>query len=297
MGGPKVQPSLFRYPLATQRFVFFSSIVSLGAIGVVLWTSPSSSVFAVGVLLCLVAGALYVNLDIHLSEVRVDDEGVAQRSVLGTRVLRWTEVEEFLSFSRLLVLRGPRGGTQIRLFRGDFGFSLEPFSHMRDLILAKVQPLLWEKWASKEARRQCSYPYPPISPLQAVGYLVAVSLTTMFFVIAPLQGDVFGLEQAVFLAASLLALGVFLFRDCRKTRRRIVLREDGFQESNGGTTLLRWEEITDVLVKEPVFGSGSFVVSGKQGKVTIPMRMRGCGELFFLLSTLGKPRITYGHEL
>lgn len=106
----------------------------------------------------------------------------------------------------------------------------------------------------------------------------------------------FGLEQALYLAASLLAVGPFLLRDLRKTRRRITLREDGLRVSNGGTAFLPWEELVEITVREDSFSSGSLVVRGKQSRrVAIPLKIRGCGELLFLLSIRSETRITYGH--
>lgn len=288
----------FRYPPGIRRFFFVSSTLSLATIGLVLRASSANSPGDTAIFVCLLAVALYGNLDIHLTEVRLDEAGVTQRSLRGTRTLRWTEIEEFVSFSRLLLLRGTHGKPQIRLFHGDFGFSLEPFDELRELILTRVQPLVWAKWEAKTARTDRAYQYPPISVLQSVAYLIAVILAVFFFVIAPLTREVFGFEQAVYLILSVLLVGLFFLRDLRKTHRRIAVSETGLCESNGGITLVHWQEVSQIHVREPVLGCGSLVVRGGQGKtLTIPIRMRGSGELFFLLSTRGKPRITYGHDV
>jgi hypothetical protein len=295
-GSPGVRT--FRYPPGMRRFFLLSSTLSLTTIGLVLRASSSNSLGDAAVFVCLVAVALYGNLDIHLTEVRLDETGVAQRSLRGMRTFRWTEIEEFVSFSRLLLLRGPNNKLQIRLFHGDFGFSLEPFDELRELILARVQPLMWAKWNSKTARADHSYQYPPISVLQGVGYLIAASFIVVFFVIAPLNGGVFGFEQAVYLILGLLAVGVFFLRDLRKTHRRLVVSASALREFNGGNTLIHWHEVSEIHVREPILGCGSLVVRGGQRTtLTIPVRMRGIGELFFLLSTRGKPRITYGHDI
>jgi len=298
MTGESAGVRVFRYPPGTRRFFLVSSVLSLATIGVVLRASSSSSLGDVATFLCLVVVALLGNIDIYLTEVRLNEVGVAQRSLRGTRTLRWTDIDEFVSFSRLLLLRGPHGKPQIRLFHGDFGFSLEPFDELRQSILVRVQPLVWAKWNAKAARTDHAYHYPPISVLQGVGYLIAISFTVFFFLIAPLTREVFGFEQAVYLIVSALAVGVFFLRDLRKTRRRVVVSASGLCESNAGGALIRWQEVSEIHVREPVIGYGSLVVRGGQGQtLTIPVRMRGAGELFFLLSTCGKPRVTYGHDV
>jgi hypothetical protein len=292
----------FRYPVSTRTISVTCCVLNLGGLGYYLvQTYKSTAQHGQAILTFLVTAVLLAiilaNLKLVTTEVGINETGITDYSVYGTRTLRWRDVEDLVNGSRLLLLRGPQGRPQISLFRGEYGLSLEPFEEMRELILAKVQPLLLDKWRSNNVREGRSYPYPALSFPQMLAYVVTTGFAVFFFLFIPVRERLFGFEHAFYLALSFLAMGVFLLRDLRKARRRIVLHKDGFRESNGGNTVLRWDEVTDIVVREPVLGSGSFVVSGKQGKVTIPMRMRGCGELFFLLTSLGKPRITYGHEL
>lgn len=293
MSGKSAAVQIFRYPLGARKFMLISSVLSLATIWVVLQSS-SISRGDVAVFLCVVMLAIYGNLEINLTEVRLDDARVTNRSLWQTQTLRWTEIEEFVCFSRLFLLRGPRGKPQIRWFRGDFGFALEPFDELRESVLARVQSLVYEKW---KAKTDHSYRYPPLSMLQGIAYLIVAGLIALVFVIAPIQREVFGLDQAAYLIGSLLIVGFFFVRDLRKTRRSLVASERGLQESNGQSIFVPWQEIGDVHVREPILGCGSLVVHGKNQKLTIPVRMRGAGEVFFLLNTRGKPQITYGHEV
>ena len=296
--GENSTAQVFRYPPAMRRFFLFSSVLSLGMIGVILLASSSSLLGDTIIFACLVAVALYGTLDIRLTEVRLNDDGITQRSLTGTRTLRWVEIEEFVSFSRLLLLRGPHHKKQIRLFHGDFGFSIEPFDDLREQVLARVEPNVRAKWSSKNGRTDHCYKYPPISVLQCIGYVIALSFIGVFFVIAPLNREIFGLEQAVFLIFGLLSVSAFFLRDLRKSHRKLVASANGLRESNRGGTLIRWQEVDAIHIREPILGCGSMIVRGPENRrITIPMRMRGAGELFFLLTTRGKPRLVYGHEV
>jgi hypothetical protein len=288
----------FCYPPAMRRFFLYSSVLSLGTIAFILQSSSLDFLGDTVIFACLVALALCGNLDIHLTEVRLDENGITQRSLIGTRTLRWAEIEEFVAFSRLLLLRGPYYKKQIRLFHGDFGFSIEPFEDLRERILRRVEPNIFAKWSSKNGQIERSYRYPAISFLQCIGYTIALILMVVFFVLAPLSREVFGLEQAVYVMVGAFVVGAFFLRDLRKSRRRILVSANGLRESNQRNILIRWQEVDAIHIKEPILGYGSIVVRGAENRrLTIPVRMRGAGELFFLLTTHGKPQIMFGHDV
>jgi hypothetical protein len=120
-------------------------------------------------------------------------------------------------------------------------------------------------------------------------------LAAYAFILVPVQQGAFGLEQIFYLAVSILVVAPFLVRDLRKSRRRIVLREDGLRELNGGVTSLPFDGIGEIIVRSPLFGSGSVVVHGKEGaKLFIPLGLESCGEFLFLLNTRSQTKITYG---
>jgi hypothetical protein len=236
------------------------------------------------VLLALALG----NLKLFTSEVCLDETGITACSIYGARALRWEEVEDWVNVPRLIILRGPQGRPQISLFRGEYGFSLEPFEQMRNLIWAKVGPLILEKWSQLHLRTGRSYRYPPLSPLQWVGYLAVLAYGTYLFLIGPVQYGSFGWEQAVYLGGTCLLVSPFLVRDLRRSRRRLMLREDGIHVLNGKTMLLRWDEVT-LIVRTP----DSIVVEGShRARLRVPWRMPSSGELLYFIRKNSQAEIT-----
>ena len=295
MESQDVSRATFRYPISTRKVVLATSLICLGILSAILWSDPGTKFRDLVIFVCVALPQLYLNLEMWLSEVQVDDVGIVRRLPLTTRTLQWGQVEDLVIFPRLILLRGRGGKDQMRLHRGEYGFSLEPFEEMRDLIRSKAEPLLLERWRRIPPGNNRFYQYPPVSLAQIGGYVVCCLLVAYAFVFVPIESGLFRLEQVLFLAASLFVVGLFFVRDFRKSQRHIVLGEDGLREVNGSGTSLRYEEIAGIVVRPPLFGSGSLVMRGRDDtKLSVPLGIRPCGEFLFLLSVRSQGTITYG---
>jgi Ca2+/Na+ antiporter len=291
---------IFRYPPAIRRLGFILASICIGGLALVYAISGQSvSFFDVFVTFLFFALLLvYANLEFLTHEVRIDDLAITERTPFSTKRLEWTEVQDLINSSRLIVVTGSGGSGSIALFRGDYGFSLEPFEELRDAISQRLESLLVNRWREISLAGGRTYMPPPFSIGQILAYLIPVSLIIVFLLIVPISMGHFRAWGFVLLLLGLLTVAPFLLRDYRRSKTKIILGEDGIAQKDGESRLLLWQDVARVIVREPVmFGYGLVTVVGSKGeRIHISRRIRGFGELMFLLMKNARSTITNSFE-
>ena len=297
---PEYSPvNAFQYPVSTRKLTITFSVLTVVLVTYAIFVSEAGFVEKVFTF-ALVAGiATILNLEVLGRKIIVDNAGIRQQSFLFSTNVRWREIDDLVHSPRFLLLTAAEGRRRIVIFRGEYGFSLEPFDELRNDVVRRVEDLLARKWNEFDLRDGRVYTY-PFAVADLLGYLVSLSLVLFFFVIVPLWIGLFQREQLLLLVLAMLTIGIFFVRDWRRQHKTIILRADGILQNNGRSILIPWMEVERLTIKETWPGYGSIVIEGRRGyKIFIRRKIRRCGELLFLLRKHGPTTMaeTLEHEI
>jgi hypothetical protein len=131
-------------------------------------------------LLLLIALCLVVNIWIYRSQVVFDKVGLAVTGLTRTVRARWEEIEDVHQSPHFLRLSVVRMGKPIKLVRGEYGLSLEPFEALLQAIKEHVSIRLHVIW--DRLTLPVSYRYPGVLASDVLAYGVPVGLAALFFI-------------------------------------------------------------------------------------------------------------------
>lgn len=235
---------------------------------------------AVILFFCGLPSFLYL-WSLRSTSIRIDDSGITSSECWVTKSINWADVEDVVSSERLLVVRDS-AGKALKIFHGEF-LSIGAFEDLRRDILDHAMPRLQSLWGGDVS--SLVVPYPRISVYTWIVYSIPLVYGVLVVWIRFAGSILFQLGGAVVVA---LIVVPFLVRDVLNARRTLALGTEGLScKGDGRKVAMRWEEIDDIIVKEPLtVGYGKIVVrSRSKGKIAIPRSIKKCGQILHVLQT------------
>jgi hypothetical protein len=289
-------PHVFAYPWLVRAFAVASAVMTL--VLLVIGLAAQSRLLSldglldIGLLLFL---DLLTCLYLQRRRVELDREGITCHGIIGSRRIRWKDIDDLHCSSRLILLSAD-SRVRLRLFRGDRGLALEPFDVLQQQLADRLQARLADEWAHVPLPR--SYRYPKLSPGALIAYAIPIGLLILFFVVFSVGVDGFWLEKLTFLALGLGAVLPFIARDYLRSRRWLELSAEGLRETNGKLVSIGWSSIGRLIVREPIsIGFGSIdVVSVEGDRIRIPRALSRLGELLHLLNRYSGVETSYSYD-
>lgn len=287
VGTRETSGKVFQIPSSQITLLAAVFLVLLAVVVWAMWLSKPSQLSEAYKLLSLCAAFVPSFLYIwclRATSLRIDETGITLSDCGRAKVLSWEHVVDVSSSEHLIVVSDGLG-KRMRIFHSEF-LGLEPFEALRQEILRRWMPqvrVLAEKEGGNLRIR-----YPPLSRTTWIGYLMPVGWYGLLLI------GRFGVEGSLPFQILVVVMAVivslpFLVRDLLRTRNTLFISREGIGCRRRGTGVtIKWEEIRDIVVKEPLtVGYGKILVIGRDGKrkITIPRSIGRCGQVLYLLES------------
>ena len=239
--------------------------------------------------------AVIVNLDLK-TKVTLDEEKITLQNWTGSVTLGWPEIDDIHCSPRLISIASTRRGERIKIFKGEYGFSLEPFDALQEEVTRHAAHRLEQVW--EQLKFPLAYTYPGGLWGLMLVYLIPICLVLTFFILFAIRIEGLWFEKFLFLVVGILVLIPLFIRDYRRTHKKLILEPEGVREANGKEKFIPWQAITRIIVREPLsIGYGSIIVESRaKQSIRIPRSLMYCGQVNYFLKKRTQITETYSHE-
>lgn len=208
----------------------------------------------------------------------VHSDGIVYQTLWRVRRIVWDEVIDLQVSPRLIAVSTPR--ERLRLFRGAYGLSLEPFEELQAEAERRLRRLIarWEAQALPVVFRCMG-----MGLVAQVAYAFVIGLALLLAAVPLIVIPAAWPLSLGVLVVSAAAICPWLIRDHRRGLRQFIVDGDGLRQRNGADVLIPWRQIQHVEMFEPgELGWGVVIVRGGSGTmIQIPRSLPAFGKLWY----------------
>jgi len=284
----------FRYPRAVSIALYVASIVLFGSFVSEFMTNGFSVRNVTVSLLFLVLFIVAQNESSTI--VTSDEEKIIIRRWSNTMSLRWSEIDDVQSSPRFIAIRSIKRGKAFKAFKGEYGLSLEPFDVLQNEIIERSKNILENTW------KRLSLPLTFRCSKSSVGlfaiYMIPLGLILYVEFLIAMTIDGYLLEKILFFVVSIAVLIPIFIRDMRRSRKTLILEDEGLRQINGRDYFIPWEAVEKIVIKDAPLGYGSVNIVSRDGKIfRFSRSIISCGAILSVIGRKTGLSETYSYEL
>jgi hypothetical protein len=227
----------------------------------------------------LLCGLAAVVLLIYETKLRIDDEGIRINNIAYRQFIKWSDIDDVVRLPQLLIISSYTKNKRIRIDENDFGLSLAQFDELQALVKNRIGRCLVGKWQVNTP--PITFRYPGLYWGTAIAYALPVCVTLFFFVLfVRIEGQLW--SKFIFLFLGILAVVPFLLRDYWRTRKRLIIENEGLRQLNGKEIFIPWQAVASVEVRKVTPTSLSIIVESNEGRtIQFPQSIMNCGQILY----------------
>jgi hypothetical protein len=267
------------YPQAVKTIV--KAVLILSIVGFTIFLSIvgrlSGDAISAILFICALSTAVFI---VYETKLRLDDEGIEMRNIVYRQFLKWSDIDDVVCLPQFLSVSSNKQHKKIRVDWKDFGLSPVAFGELQQIVKDRTNHLLLEKWQANVP--PITFQYPGLRWGTASAYMVTLVLILLFFVlfVIKFEGPLAG--KFLFLFLALLAVVPFLVRDYRRTRKQLIIENEGLRQTNGKEIFIPWRAVASVDVRKVTPLTLSIIVESNEGRaIMFPQSIMNCGQLLY----------------
>lgn len=283
-------------PRSLRVVVGLLSALLVAAVLVSLLREEAITILTIIESMCVIIICAASNYALSAIKLTLDEQQMTYCTLTGSTIYKWEDIDDVDQTPHFTFVSMASSSRRLTLCSGEYGLSsLQPFEELRREITNKVLSRLYERW--DRLNLPLTFTYPRFHWTVILAYTIPLFLVFMFFAlfVVPTEGMV--VEKVVFIVLGVIIVLPFFIRDFRRSRKKLVLEQQGLRQTNGKQLVIPWHEIKNISVKESYIGYGSISVgSNETGWIRIPGSHPNRGQILHLIKKHTNLTESYGHE-